>query len=239
MEPSQSQSSVSVYINPKFKTAHINPNFLLQKNSTTPAISKGNNIYINPKFKNAHINPNFLQKNHSSIRSDPIVQETTTSKEIALAIEPQAKILTKTKRKLVRESTGYPPVASNKEWKPPPPAPILVQSTKISVSNVPLIRLGNRKLIRASQLPSKPDIKVSAPKFPKIAPKTSVRTKYKIIKAPNKYKIDRRSTPYKIPTRLPNKVDRTVKHFILHSRSMLSPKRMIITDRKLLRMFVA
>lgn len=68
-----------IHVNPKFKSAHINPNFLLKQNDIAP---KQPQIHINPKF----------------IRPSPIVESTHN-----ILAPPKASLIQKTLRKIVRK----------------------------------------------------------------------------------------------------------------------------------------
>lgn len=216
--------STSVYINPKFRNAHINPNFLPKKPLQSLA-PPPNQIYINPKFKNAHINPMFLQKNPptTTVAVTPN-HNVAEKKEIPPNFTPQTSIVTKTSRKIVRQSV----VAPNIIQKSPPK---LAQQKPVSVSAVPLVKLGKRKLVRLTQ-----QLKTSS--ISKL-PTKPLHTLYKIVKGDmpkNLYKIDRRLVRSSISkNRMPIKSVHRISSGGLNET--LAAQKVIITNRKLLRMY--
>lgn len=223
--------STSVYINPKFRNAHINPNFLPKKPLQSlapppPSPSLPNQIYINPKFKNAHINPMFLQKNTVALTNNSVTQQEKHTPTVT-PLSELTSIVTKTNRKIVRQSV---PTVMQKS-----PSKIIQQQTIVSAVPVPLIKLGKRKLVRVSQLNS-----TSIAKLPPLATsvKKPIHTLYKIVKGDmpkNLYKIDRRLVRSISKNRTPIKS--------VHRKSSgglnetLSTQKVIITNRKLLRMY--
>lgn len=187
---SSSSTSRTVFINPNFKTTtHINPNFIIKKPSTT-----------------IHVNPNFIDKIKETQDNQNAVKPQIQS--LPMETKPLAKIIEKSKTKLVR-------VAQNNTIVPG------ITKKTISTCSVrsPLIKIGLRKLIRAStSVPSKLSI------TNKLASNLSTTAKYKI---------DRR-----IRTKSLNGVKKKkpfVSQFALNrGNESLSSKKLLITTKKIL-----
>lgn len=173
----------SIYVNPKFKSAHINPNFL-PKN-----VLQQSNVKI-------HVNPNFLS------------QKTQISQSLPIPISiNKAPIITNTRRKLVRQSNNPPPVLS-----------------KTTFPKNSLIKIGNTKLIRVS------DIQKQNPTITS-KPPVSVTNKYKIVRSSSD--IIRRRLITK------NLFISTSKYSLRRNTLLnetLTPKKVLVTDKKLMRM---
>lgn len=122
MEPSSNQ----IYINPKFKSAHINPSFLsyLNVKNALPQYVAKPKIHINPKFLNRH-------------------QPETPAIQVAKVETPQPlqAIFQKSKRKLIRVPIVDPKVKLYNN-----------QQQEIATPSNSLIKISNNKLISASQL---------------------------------------------------------------------------------------
>lgn len=226
-------TSSTVFINPKFKNAHINPNFLA-KATPLQSVVTPNQIYINPKFKNAHINPMFLHKNSTIPTADPAATSAVVNIHISdlqtlpaqLSVAPLSEltsIVTKTSRKIIRQ--------------PMPTNASTLQAVNVPMNNaefVPLLKFGKRKLIRATHVKSDDARKLSTLSAnSKKSLKKPIHTTYKIVKGDalvDLYKIDRRL----VRTRTPIKSA----HRVGVINETLSTQKVLITDRKLLRMFV-
>lgn len=107
-------------------------------------------IFINPNFKNPpnpHVNPNyFLQQppQPSSIYVNPAF----LNKPKAKVVPPEpAEIITKTRTKLIRKHTAPSSVVLSSVESKPKPSAVAVTSC-----SSPLIKIGSKKLVRASSL---------------------------------------------------------------------------------------
>ncbi|CAO1322120.1 unnamed protein product [Diamesa hyperborea] len=122
MEPSSNQ----IYINPKFKSAHINPSFLnyLNVQNALPHYVAKPKIHINPKFLNRQ-------------------QPETPAIQVAVVETPQPiqAIFQTSKRKLIRVPIVDPQVKLYNN-----------QQQEIVTPSTSLIKISNNKLISASQL---------------------------------------------------------------------------------------
>lgn len=118
-----------IYINPKFRQAHINPNFLA-KNSTAEKLKS------KPMSSKILINPKFLDKSSSDGTTTSTINFRIT--EARSCKEPikqsQGALITKNKRQIIRKSvipsTGRP-----------------IESPKIKPKTSGLIKIGSRRLI--------------------------------------------------------------------------------------------
>lgn len=114
-----------IHVNPKFKSAHINPNFLLKQKEA---------VYLPPRI---HINPNFI------LGCSPVVPPTVSQPLSATtpAPSPENRIVQKTLRKIIRKPEIRTPVKSSK-----PPAE---QFTKIGKNK--LVRVNKSPVIVKSR----------------------------------------------------------------------------------------
>lgn len=167
---------------------------------------QSNTIHVNPKFKSAHINPNFLQKQPiSTIYVNPKFLKELKFENIKInqQVTPvKAEIITKTRRKIVRNST-----------------PAVTKSVLVKNETTPMLKIGSKKLIRASY-------------FNQIKAKRLVPPEPQLIK--NRYKLVR--------TNKENSVVRPMKRFVgkyslcrIGGVGNLTPVKVIVTDRRLLR----
>lgn len=140
----------TIYINPKFRNAHINPNFLLKNRRqevSTVALPQETTVQIAlppPKQPTTiFINPNFLPPNYdvpmstTSTIFDPPPPTTTTRPIVQAPQYARTQIISQTNRKLVRQPTI-----------PVPPPVLAPNSPIVSQPRVPLVRVGIRKLVR-------------------------------------------------------------------------------------------
>lgn len=123
------QKSTTIFINPKFKNAFINPNFLM-------VTSTNNTIHVNPKFLNQQV---------SSAIQPPLPPPPAKVPEPP----PIAKsaIIKNTKRSLIRASEKVEPFRTSLEDPEGHPA--------IVAKKMNLIKISNTKLVNASHLMTK------------------------------------------------------------------------------------
>lgn len=188
-------SSSSIYINPKFRNVHINPNFLSKSNGINQTVAEPTfataptQIYINPRFLGngtgiamtkatdsapimVHAKENFVQTSaHMYHESLPLVAEPLAD----------TKIHTRTKIFNNPVKVLNVPVAPKINT-----VVVRIDSTKS------LIKIGSKKLVRASAKTfTKPSQAIPIVRRP-------LQTKYKIIKEQTAFKIDRRSAKAKL-----------------------------------------
>jgi hypothetical protein len=120
----EQQKSSTIFINPKFKNAYINPNFLKNSASATQ-------IHLNPKF--------LQQQQQQQDAAPPPLQQ--HKKPEATSVNSSA-IIKNTKRSLIRAPMK---IESKQEQQPAAAAP-----SHASPQN--LIKISNTKLIKASHL---------------------------------------------------------------------------------------
>lgn len=225
------RSSNTIFLNPKFKNIHINPNFLLKQNS------KPNKIHINPLFMKSNTdilnnilarndmdneyetNQQFISQPTSSIVSMKIDSRTYDDATLGENNISKMPIITKTNRKLIRKTSSVPFVKRVDK-------PVTPRSQ--------LIKIGKNKLIRTSQ--NKPPLATkSISNVPNKLVKTG-KTKINV----STYKIDRRSAPSINPPSLSkeNKYSTHINFFEIDRRfdTVLTPKKVIITNKKLMKM---
>lgn len=185
---SSTSTSTSIYINPKFRNVHINPNFLTKSNSITGiptepmTINAPTQIYINPRFLG---NPSIhgiamIQATQStSIVMHPMETKLTAQtfhETNSLVAEPLADTKIHTRTKIINPS-------------------VITKIDRISIKseNVKsLIKIGSKKLVRIPEKSyAKPTKSITKLRRP-------LQTKYKIVKEQTAFKIDRRSAKAKL-----------------------------------------
>lgn len=167
----------TIHVNPKFKSAHINPNFLQKQPMST--------IYINPKF----LNELKYEKGKMNQQFSPIT----------------ADIITKTRRKIVRNSS-----------------PAVTKTILVKNETTPMVKIGNKKLIRASYF--------NQIKAKRLLP--SVPIDQKLIK--NRYKLVRTNKENSIVQPM-NRFVGKYSLCRIGGVGNLTPVKVIVTDRRLLR----
>lgn len=182
---SATSSSSSIYINPKFRNVHINPNFLSRSNGTnqptieSTIVTAPTQIYINPRFLSNGTSIAMTQPTPTIAHSkENFVQ--TSAHASHLAVEPLADTKIHTRTKIFNNPLNVQRVVKLNP---------VINSCESSKA---LIKIGSKKLVR---MPAK-----SYTKPTKVIPKVRrpLQTKYKIIKEQTIFKIDRRSTKAKL-----------------------------------------
>lgn len=123
-------------------------------NNLNPSPFSSGKIFINPNFKNppqTHINPNFLQ-----LQPPPPIQPSSIYVNPAFlnknkAAPDTSEIITKTRTKLIRKHHPPAPSLASVESKPK-----ATPTHVLPLANSPLIKIGSKKLVRASSLKPKP-----------------------------------------------------------------------------------
>lgn len=192
---------------------------------TSPATPVASTIYINPRFRNAHINRNFLLRKHIGLDLPPVPTPSPFNIHInpaflpappplanvpqstqLLVQKPKASIISQTNRKLVRQPVVQSLVR-----------PISPAQRVSETSMAPLLKIGQRKLVR-----------VGHSSRPPLGNSNYIEKALSTIKVlnPNAYKIDRRKVAPTLP----------VKRIGNHLDESLASTRVLVTDRRLLRM---
>lgn len=192
-------STSSIYINPRFRNVHINPNFLSKsssingKASELTTVTAPTQIYINPRFLgNSSIQGIAMTQPTNSAPSVIHSKETFTQltaqefhESNFLVAEPLADTKIHTRTKII--NLYNKPKIGN----PPKTEQTTLMTTNTSKS---LIKIGSKKLVRVSAKP-KPFEK-STKTITKL--RRPLQTKYKIVKEQTAFKIDRRSAKAKL-----------------------------------------
>lgn len=167
----------TIHINPKFKNAHINPNFI-NKPKTAPLqqTNPSTNIHINPKFIKAAQSLSAQHQHHLSVEQStttkPTYEETNVHNKLSYGettkrVVQQQTIITKTNKKLVRT----PAIIASKN----------ITSEPIKNRLNPLVKNLPQKLVRQGALvrpAPKPTVAVGL--LPRKALAKLLRSKYKI-----------------------------------------------------------
>lgn len=190
------QKPSTIFINPKFKNAHINPNFL-----------PTNKIHVNPKFLSQ--NP-VAPPNPEPLPAPPITQHTP-------AVVPYNNaIIRNTRRTLIRA--------------PIPRSADGVAQHKVVSQRMPqqqLIKVSKNKLVTAAHimLQQQKQNEIIKNKAESIIKTKKLQRKTE--SKPSIYKLDRRS---------PVKKKKIVSTYSIRRVDTLTPKKVIVADKNLLRM---
>lgn len=202
-------SRSKIFINPEFKKAHINRNFLT-KNLPLPAPTEAKSAAT--AVPSIHFNPVFL-KRLSLQRQEQIVSQ----EKAPPVISPQSNpIIKHTQRKIVRASAT------------PPTMGVLRTAPLVA----PLVKVSRNKLVRSVATPIVPNIAVQSIK----SEARIVQKRFKLINGGSKqlYKLDRRPAPTLRMAMKSNKS--SVRRFSLVRSNSISPQKVIVTDRRLLKL---
>lgn len=202
-------ASSSIYINPRFRNVHINPNFLSKTTTTingkaseqqmifttapTTASAPPTQIYINPRFLGNSKSIQGIAMTQAPISAPIAIHPMETFSQLSaqefhesnsLVAEPLAdtKIHTRTKiiNPYIKPKTSDPPKMEIKS------VPNVINTSKS------LIKIGSKKLVR---VPAK-SFEKSTKAITKL--RRPLQTKYKIVKEQTAFKIDRRSAKAKL-----------------------------------------
>lgn len=203
-------ASSSIYINPRFRNVHINPNFLNKTTTTnngkaseaqtifttaatTASALPPTQIYINPRFLGNSTSIQGIAMTQAPISAPIAIHPMETFSQLSaqqfhepnsLVAEPLAdtKIHTRTKiiNPYIKSKTVDPPKLKTKS------VPNVINTSK------PLIKIGSKKLVR---VPAK-SFEKSTKTITKL--RRPLQTKYKIVKEQTAFKIDRRSAKAKL-----------------------------------------
>lgn len=199
------QKPSTIFINPKFKNAHINPNFL-----------QPNKIHVNPKF---------LAQNLLNAQGSAIPKPTIPDK-IDPSIETNNPIIRNTRRTLIRA-----PVATASRSNFPLSISQSNDSTERKRTNYQqqpkqLIKISKTKLVTAAHLMQ---CQQKENEIIKNTTESIIKSKKLQRKTETKesiYKIDRRQAP------LQKKKSNIVSTYSIRR---VTPKKVLVTDRKLIR----
>lgn len=195
-----------IFINPNFKKAHFNPNFLPQPAVihpvSVPEVVPVITTATTASVPRVHFNPAFLEKlNRQRNEEMLLLREMTLTSAEATVVPPPLlpqpnPIIKHTMRKLIRASSNVPaPPAAG------PRPPLLA----------PLVKISKNKLVRSVPVPA------VEPPIPSSKPRTS-------------YKLDRRPT---VPV---PKAKSSIRRYSLVRTNSISPRKVVITDRRLLKL---
>lgn len=183
-----------------------------------------NRVYLNPNFGKTHINPNFLRsKPPESIHVNPnFLPKLKPPQPNQVPVPQQGKIISKSRTKLIRAPTDKPAP------KIQPPVPGTCVSVVPNGTPNPLIKIGNRKLIRAPLITD-----VTRIQRPVVLKKPLGVT---AVSRVGKYKVDRRSPRTK--ERKPLRKGFVGKYALsrVAEKELLSPKRVVRTSRRVCRL---
>uniref|UniRef100_A0A182NH48 C3H1-type domain-containing protein n=1 Tax=Anopheles dirus TaxID=7168 RepID=A0A182NH48_9DIPT len=212
-----------IFINPKFAKAHINPMFLASNGALGRPEEKRNETTHQSKI---HLNPAFLEKLRAQQVTSAAPATTNTAAQASTSTQSQNvnhgslglskiafsgtvnPIIKNTRRKLVRVATTTNVVKSGTMMKS-------VSSHQQPVL-APLVRIGKNKLVRSLTVPTVVGVENVKPQVPE---RKSLR-------------IDRRLPPARIS---PLK-STFVKRYALSRINGITPKKVVITDPKLLKL---
>ncbi|XP_052894920.1 zinc finger CCCH domain-containing protein 3 [Anopheles moucheti] len=237
-QPSVAEQPSKIFINPKFAKAHINPMFLASNGTLRrPEVKQdetthhSSSIHLNPAFLDKlriqQVSPPTIVTTAPSAISQPIVVQkalmakgkvpaTVASNKPAFTgtVNP---IITNTRRKLVRATTTASESQRTVVAKP-------IGSAALPVSNshqlAPLIRIGKNKLIR-SATPITENVK------PRVLTIANTLPERKSLRIDRRVATTSRSSMQKLTF---------VKQYALSRINGITPKKVVITDPKLLKL---
>ncbi|XP_062544546.1 zinc finger CCCH domain-containing protein 3 [Armigeres subalbatus] len=204
-------SRSKIFINPEFKKAHINPNFLT-KNLPLPAPTEAK--FAATAMPSIHFNPAFLEKLSLQRHHGQNVSQEKAPPVISHQSNP---IIKHTQRKIVRASAA-------------PPTTGVLRTTPLVA---PLVKVSRNKLVRSVATPIAPTVAVQPIKSVEAR---IVQKRFKLINGGSKqlYKLDRRPVPALRTAMKPNKS--SIRRFSLVRSNSISPQKVIVTDRRLLKL---
>lgn len=192
-----------IFINPNFKKAHFNRNFLpipaaiqsLPVTEEVPSTASGT-------VPRVHFNPAFLEKlqRQRKQQEELLIHEMTLTQvpaEATVVSQPNP-IIKHTMRKLIRASSSVPVPATTSR------PPLLA----------PLVKISKNKLVRSTPVPVIASAVVS--------------------NKPASYKLDRR--PGVLSRVVPKPKSSTIRRYSLVRTNSISPRKVVITDRSLLKL---
>lgn len=198
---------------------------------------KPSTIFINPKFKNSssiHVNPNFLQSNKIHVNPKFLSQSMPSAAGIMPSESPNAHqsnhqvfkdnpIIRNTRRTLIRAPTPISTPRSNL-------APSKVLTEKVNPLRYPqpqLIKISKNKLVTAAHL-----MQCQQKENEIIKNKTESIIKSKKLQR----KTDKNESIYKLDRRLAPNMRKKKKIVSTYSIRRVTPKKITVTDRNLLKM---
>lgn len=216
-----------IHINPKFKYAHINPNFL-NNHKKKPVQISPTHIHVNPKFLN-NATSQILSAPPSQVAAIVATPYSTNYLNPETTDQAKAKLITKSNRKIVRQP--FPCTSTTSIAGKPP---------KTFVSGIRMIKIGKRKLIN-------PNISASAKTkqcHPPVQSIFKIHSPGQVYHKVSPMKIDRLNRPsvYKIDRR--HNIFKSLDRSFPKSRNIdtlyenLSTTRVKISDYKILRKLV-
>jgi hypothetical protein len=210
----------TIFINPKFKNAYINPNFFVQAPSNST-------IHLNPKFFNQQIASHF----QPPLPPPPPVREKVPEPPVN-----KSAIIKNTKRSLIRATVPQNLPNAADIQRVSQKSPSIATEKKLN-----LIKISNTKLVNASHLMTRQQkenetIKKATESL--IKAKKLQRKKANGEK-PSIYKLDRRKENHQpvTPSSSKKKQRKIVKQYSIRSTAGPSPKKrtIAVTNRKLLK----
>lgn len=197
---------------------------------------KPSTIFINPKFRNAHFNPNFLQGNNIHINPKFLSQNviSTSAAEPATVSSSQDSIKSATKNNPIIKNTRRTLIRASQ----PDSRTNVVSPMTSSALNVPaekkssphqLIKINKNKLVTAAHLMKCQQKENEIIKNATESIITSKKLQRKTDIKESIYKLDRRQ----LSTQKKRKV--IVSTYSLRRVETISPKKVEVTDRRLLK----
>lgn len=205
------ESRTKIFINPEFKKAHINRNFLSKPfpaptETQSPAVPQ----------PNIHFNPAFLERLSLQRQQEQVILEQNCT-TVAEAKVPQPNpIIKNTKRKLIRACSTVPSLAT--------------PSCKVPLV-APLVKISRNKLVRS--VPLNAAAQVVAAKTLKPNAVRIVEKRFHTFNGSNqRYRLDRR--PGTLKTAM--KPKSSIRRYSLVRTNSIVPQRVVVTDRRLLKL---
>lgn len=207
------ESRTKIFINPEFKKAHINRNFLSRTISAAAPTETQSAAVLQP---NIHFNPAFLERLSLQRKQEQMNLEQICTTTTAAKVPHPNPIIKHTKRKLIRACSAVPSPTTT--------------SCKVPLV-APLVKISRNKLVRS--VPSTAADQVVAAKTLKSDGVRIVEKRFHAFNGSNQqYKLDRR--PGTLRTVL--KPKSSIRRYSLVRTNSIVPQRVVVTDRRLLKL---
>lgn len=219
------ESRTKVFINPEFKRAHINPNFLPKTFSAAATPTEIHPAAAAVLPPNIHFNPAFLERLSLQQQQQNDLQPVVPAPTMAAKVPHPNPIIKHTKRKLIRACSAVP-------------SPLVTAPRKEPLV-APLVKISRNKLVRS----------VASPAAPLVIPKTFNKTAESPIDSEKRfhhafkgsiqqqrYKLDRRPPGVVRKVVLKPPKPSSIRRYSLVRTNSIVPQRVVVTDRRLLKL---
>lgn len=208
-----SESRTKIFINPEFKKAHINRNFLSKTIATAVPTDAQFTTVLQP---NIHFNPVFLERLSLQRQQEEINLEKISKPSTEVKIPLPNPIIKHTKRKLIRACAAVPSSATT-----------LCKEPLVA----PLVKISRNKLVRSVPMVASAQV---------VAPKHQISDGVRIVEKRfntfnsiyQPYKLDHRPGTSEAIL----KPKSSIRRYSLVRTNSIVPQRVVVADRRLLKL---